>query len=302
MAECRRDGFKIHCPVRDVWVRVPPRVLRHDVRPDRHHANVRSYEEVDWVRDLVEKGFNDCAIARLTQLPRPTVRDWRASRRWMPRSPIPGISRHRLPTTGCDQCGGPKHDLDDLPDSYSYLLGLYLGDGCLSKQRRGVMRLRIVLDERYPRIINECFRAMQDLLPDNRPGVLALQSSRAVEVGISSKQLPCLFPQHAPGRKHERLIVLADWQQRSVCRRPDLLLRGLIHSDGCRFINTVRHGEKTYSYPRYNFSNRSDDIRGIFCDACDVLGIEWRVMNRWNISVARREAVARLDEFVGPKT
>ena len=83
--------------------------------------------------------------------------------------------------------------------------------------------------------------------------------------------------------------------------RPDLLLRGLVHSDGCRFINTVRHGEKTYSYPRYCFSNRSDDIRRIFCDACDQLGIEWRVMNRWNISVARREAVARLDEFVGPK-
>jgi hypothetical protein len=66
--------------------------------------------------------------------------------------------------------------------------------------------------------------------------------------------------------------------------------------------NTIRHPKKTYSYPRYNFTNRSDDIRGIFCDACDLLGIEWRVMNSWDISIARREAVARLDEFVGPKT
>jgi hypothetical protein len=32
-----------------------------------------------------------------------------------------------------------------------------------------------------------------------------------------------------------------------------------------------------------------------------MLGIEWRVMNRWTISVARRASVARLDEFVGPK-
>jgi hypothetical protein len=48
-------------------------------------------------------------------------------------------------------------------------------------------------------------------------------------------------------------------------------------------------------------SNRSDDIKRIFCDACDLLGIEWRVMNRWDISVARRVSVARLDEFIGPK-
>jgi hypothetical protein len=66
-------------------------------------------------------------------------------------------------------------------------------------------------------------------------------------------------------------------------------------------MNTIRHGDKTYAYPRYNFSNRSDEIKGIFCDACDLLGIEWRVMNALDISVARRESVARLDEFVGPK-
>jgi hypothetical protein len=66
-------------------------------------------------------------------------------------------------------------------------------------------------------------------------------------------------------------------------------------------INRVRHGETTYHYPRYNFTNRSDDIKRIFCDACDLLGVEWRVMNRWNISVARRASVALLDEFIGPK-
>jgi hypothetical protein len=86
---------------------------------------------------------------------------------------------------------------------------------------------------------------------------------------------------------------------RHATRAP--LLRRLIHSDGCRSLNTIHHPKKTYSYPRYTFSNRSDDIRGIFCDACDLLGIEWRVMNRWNISVARRDSVARLDEFVGLK-
>jgi hypothetical protein len=143
---------------------------------------------------------------------------------------------------------------------------------------------------------------MRDLLPGNRSGLQAVHGENAVVVSIYSKHLPCLFPQHGPGRKHQRVIKLVDWQQRAVERLPHLLLRGLIHSDGCRFTNTIRHPRKTYEYPRYNFSNRSADIRRIFCDACDLLGIEWRVMNAWNISVARRASVARLDEFIGPKT
>jgi hypothetical protein len=62
----------------------------------------------------------------------------------------------------------------------------------------------------------------------------------------------------------------------------------------------ARHG-KVYEYPRYNFTNASDDIRTLFTSACDGLGIQWRRMNERNISVARRESVALLDEFVGPK-
>jgi hypothetical protein len=38
----------------------------------------------------------------------------------------------------------------------------------------------------------------------------------------------------------------------------------------------------------------------LFTDTCDQLGIGWRQMNARNISVARREAVERMDEFVGP--
>jgi len=63
----------------------------------------------------------------------------------------------------------------------------------------------------------------------------------------------------------------------------------------------ARHPKKTYSYPRYFFSNRSRDIQGIFCDACDRLGVAWRQDGPWNVSVARREAVAILDRHVGPK-
>lgn len=86
---------------------------------------------------------------------------------------------------------------------------------------------------------------------------------------------------------------------------PRPLIRGLLHADGCRAMNTIHHdlpsGPRSYSYPRYFFSNMSTDILGIYTDALDLLGIAWK-QNRFNsISVARRDAVAALDQFVGPK-
>lgn len=62
-------------------------------------------------------------------------------------------------------------------------------------------------------------------------------------------------------------------------------------------MNTVRR----HAYTRYSFSNRSEDIKAILCDHLDLLGIAWRRASDVNISIARREAVAALDEFVGPK-
>ena len=56
-----------------------------------------------------------------------------------------------------------------------------------------------------------------------------------------------------------------------------------------------------YTYPRYFFNNESADIMGLCRGALDRLGVAWRMPRPNALSVARREAVARLDEFVGPK-
>ena len=89
-----------------------------------------------------------------------------------------------------------------------------------------------------------------------------------------------LFPQHGPGAKHERPIILAPWQRAIVDEHPELFLRGLIQSDGCRCLNrfttTLPSGRVAeYEYPRYFFSNLSTDIRKLFCDYCERLGIRW---------------------------
>jgi hypothetical protein len=53
---------------------------------------------------------------------------------------------------------------------------------------------------------------------------------------------------------------------------------------------------------RYHLSNRSDDIRGLFCAALDELGIPWTWPSKYVVAVYRKAAVSRLDEFVGPKS
>lgn len=93
---------------------------------------------------------------------------------------------------------------------------------------------------------------------------------------------------------------VAEWQSvRALIERE--VLRGFIHSDGCRVSNRVRVNGKTYAYPRYHFKNFSDDIRALFCKACQALGIHWTQSNRVTISVSRRADVALLDRYVGAK-
>ena len=144
---------------------------------------------------------------------------------------------------------------------------------------------------------------MQAVRPDNK--VMLQQKQGCQEVSSCSRHWPCLFPQHGPGRKHERAIELEPWQEAIVARYPGSFACGLFHSDGCRTINRVRRsfrsGDRWYEYPRYLFVNRSADIHRLCGEALDRLGVAWRFSKPTTISVARREAVARLDEFVGPK-
>lgn len=238
---------------------------------------MRSIEEVRLAQLLVSLGLNDCQIARSTGVPRVTVGNWRRGQ--LPR---------RAGGASCPHCGHPSHDFRSLPrPAYAYLLGLYLGDGHIAKHPKGVFRLGVTLDTRYPAIIGR--------------RVSRVPAVGCVNVIAYSKSWPCLSPQHGPGRKHTRKIELVDWQREIVDECPEDLLRGLIHSDGYRGLNRVTTRGRTYRYPRYQFCNKSEDIKRIFCDACDLVGVEWRRMNAMTISGARRASVARLDEFIGSK-
>jgi hypothetical protein len=199
----------------------------------------------------------------------------------------------------CPRCDGKALN----EDAYAYLLGLYLGDGHLTHGRRDVYALNVKCSNSWPGLTAAAQAAMAAVMPTSK--VFCVSRPGCVEVKSTSTHWPCLFPQHGPGRKHARTIALVPWQQAIVTAYPGSFARGLFHSDGCRVINRVRRpladGDRWYEYPRYFLANESADILALCGQTLDQLGISWRLARRNVLSVARRESVARLDEFVGPK-
>ncbi|MGW6537205.1 helix-turn-helix domain-containing protein [Streptomyces sp. NPDC055051] len=247
---------------------------------------------------MLRGGARNADVAHDLNIPLGTVGYWKHMDR-AKRGECPGRS---VPV--CPRCDGCELN----SSAYAYLLGLYLGDGHIVHNRAmRVPSLSISCTSTWPGLIDACVDAMQSVIPGNR--ATTVQRKGCKEIKISFKHLPCLFPQHGPGRKHERRIALETWQQEIVDAYPWEFIRGLVHSDGCRITNwteKVIGGErKRYEYPRYFFTNKSDDIRKLFGDTLTRVGVEWRTTARgidpYNISVARKASVALMDAHVGPK-
>ncbi|MEY9212908.1 hypothetical protein NI17_003375 [Thermobifida halotolerans] len=171
--------------------------------------------------------------------------------------------------------------------------------------------LRIFCAASWPGLIRECVDTLQAVLPHHRTGTVS--KTGRTEVAARWRHRPCLFPQHGPGRKHDRRIEPASRRRDIADRHPEELIRGLLRSDGCRATNRVRRTVgaewKYHEYPRYFFSSTSEEIIGLLGEALDRLGVRWSLRFRDNgphrrsgiLSVAERKSVALLDSFVGPK-
>jgi hypothetical protein len=260
---------------------------------------MHSQEVVDRALANARLGISDQKNAEMCGVSVSTLRNWKYGLRRKPPDPArPGVHDRRI-KRDCPRCF--PRELDRR--TYAYLLGLYLGDGHIVATNKGCYRLSICCSNDWPGLIDAAARAVETTMPRSKVALRA--GTGCTNVNSQSKHWPCLFPQHGPGMKHTRKIELADWQQEITEEYGQEFVRGLIHSDGCRATNRVRRlvggACKEYEYPRYFFSNASDDIRDLFTDALDRLGIAWKQSNVRIISVARKEAVARLDEFVGPK-
>ncbi len=232
---------------------------------------------------LVAGGVNDCEIARRLGIARTTVRDWRRP-------------KYFAQLVTCPRCSDRLRPLAFSHRDYAELLGLYLGDGHISQLAR-TQSLRISLDARYPTIVYDTEALLNRCFPNNRVGRVVFRDGGVVVVYVYCGHLACLFPQHGPGKKHERRILLEDWQRGIVEAQPWSFLRGCIRSDGCVFVN--RTGR--YEYLSYGFANYSADILDLVESTCRVQGLSPRRYAR-AIRLNRRDDVARLLEHVGLKS
>jgi Homeodomain-like domain len=229
---------------------------------------------------LIAEGLNDAEIERRLGVPRRTIRDWRV------REPARQLV--------CLRCWLPTAPVTLAPADYAELLGLYLGDGHITDMPR-TQRLRIFLDAKYPGIVSGAAALLGRCLPANRVGTRLSGTTMAV-VSTHHRHLGCLFPQHGPGKKHERAMVFEQWQRAHVEAAPWAFLRGCINSDGCTFVN--RFGR--YAYLSYEFRNRSEGIKALFVETCDQVGVRYRI-NGDRVRICQRPSVALLQEYVGTK-
>jgi hypothetical protein len=224
-----------------------------------------------------------------------TIRRWR--RLYQRRSQARGQQHTQALCPRCDNA-----PLDR--SAYAELLGWYLGDGHISLGRREVYALHIYNDLKYVELNTHIQDLMRRVKPKSRPHTRVTPGCLHTTVGW--KHWPCVFPQHGPGRKHERKLTLEPWQREIVERHPADFLRGLFHSDGCRSNNwatrRVAGDMKRYEYPRWQFTNNSADIMRWCQEALDLLEIPWRQSYWKTVSVSTRAGVARLDDLIGLKS
>jgi hypothetical protein len=126
-----------------------------------HAASVRAS-----ALELIADGINDCEISRRLGVPRSTVRDWRRPRRLRAREP-----------EVCLRCWEGSRPVRLAAADYVELLGLYLGDGHISRLAR-TERLRIHLDARYRGVVDEAEALLRRCFPANRVGRASRMSAR----------------------------------------------------------------------------------------------------------------------------
>lgn len=263
------------------------------------------------VMKLHSNGMRIVDIVSLTGLTRSCVNNWinRGSKihgntaqlkysRLDPENPIDSL---RIKTS--------SDDVDKMYSAYSFVLGMYLGDGCISKVGR-TKSLQIALDMKYNKL-NEYVVDQLTVLFGKKPYVLdrsvdrgQKNKSNSLDVKVYSIDMGILFPHEGSGAKHLRKIELTEWQKRII--NPIQLVKGLMMSDGSYFHCN------TYNRDNYSFCNASKDICRILIEMLDILGIKYNshtkkkigvkgTVLKTHVNVNRREEVKKLHDLIGDK-
>lgn len=226
---------------------------------------------------LLNEGMKISEIAKVTGINRSSISNWKQRQ---------GRVGRKEPTISiCDN------------RIYSFLLGMYLGDGHIFQLER-TQRFTITNDKKYETLNNliiECGK----ILFESNPYVFDRESrnrGKSLDIIFHKTTMSLFFPQHGRGKKHSRDIKLEQWQLDIIDHVQ--LLKGLMFSDGSSYVDNQSNILK------YNFSNKSDDIHSICRRCLDILNIEYHIQIKKNANytmIHKKSESDKLFELIGTK-
>jgi len=249
---------------------------------------MRTIQEYEMVCKLHKDGYNQSVISSKTNIPRSTVKDW--------------LNKKPKFFNEENKKSFIKEEIiknKELHDSYSYILGLYLGDGYINECKR-TFRIRVFLDKKFSKLNEMVNSNFKKIFPNNSVCMVEQKDTNGIYFSVYNNELPIVFPQHGLGKKHDRIIKLIKWQKDILAI--SCFLKGLIHSDGCFYSEKISN---KYLYERYMFSNKSIDLHELFQDICNKLNIEYDFQNKgdgvWQTRISKKNSVKKLKQIIGTK-
>lgn len=238
---------------------------------------------IEEVLKKYEEKYNISELSRVYSIPRATILYWLKSnilnnfqiKEEINQSTIDSIYEH----------------ISLNKKEYSFILGLYLGDGCITENGRNntSYKLRIAQDNKYPKVINIIQSQLSEFFGKE---CKLVDCKGCTHITIYDKYLPHYFPQHGKGFKHDRNVKLTQFQIENIDHRE--LMKGLWLSDGSFYL--AKNGK--YEYERYNFTNKSLDIIELFekCLKLEDVTYSKRIKpnNIWTIEVQNKIGVNKL--------
>ena len=206
---------------------------------------------------LWEDGKNKSQIEKILNIPRKTIG------RWINASSTLDKSNKII-------------DFDsylDTPEkrkAYSYILAIYLCDGYINNYKTFRAPLIVLYnDSKYVNNTNSWASNLQTIFPTSSINIRKRKQSNCFMVSTYTKKIFDLFPQHGRGAKHTRKLNFADWQLKIIEEFPREFVKGCIESDGSIYIQTIGK----YTYKKYTFTNKSEDIIDLFLQTLGLIGI-----------------------------
>jgi DNA-binding transcriptional regulator WhiA len=248
--------------------------------------------EIKIIKDLIDKNYSTRQIAKELNTSYANIRYW--------------MKKYQLNTTEVGGKPGQKLESDQNiyerclemvsrnPKEYSYLFGLYLGDGCVEYVKGNYYSLSIHQDSKYTNLINKHKESILNFFGRN-PYILTRSNCTVIRTGGSD--IKFLFPKFGIGRKHLNKVILP----KILIDNMDYLslVEGLFQSDGSYYYDN--HNKKYF----YNFTNKSIDIIEIFKTCLDNLSIGYTTYEKKDgkfvVNIRKKSDVDRMIYLVGTK-